>query len=347
MYKKWLFPTLHGLVWTLIAVSGVRDFLERGNDYEAAWVRLSGHGAWTCGIAMVVGMQLVLMTGFYIAYGWIGPSLFPRPRYIRALAALVAACVAMVLVRAIVEFGILGPWLRWDNYFGRRVGVWWYTQNCILFSFDYVLFGVVAYFTVRAGRANQERTQAELSFLKSQVNPHFLFNTINDIYALVYQKSDEAPGALLKLSGLLRYMLYEDGREKVSLEKELAYLEDYLDLQRIGSGGRTYIDFRVEGDVPALRIAPLLLIPFAENIVKHGVIDDPSRPARLHVSAHPGRFRLSAVNAVRPRQKDKTGGIGLSNVRRRLELLYPGMHSFEVSESRGEFACILDLKLHP
>lgn len=346
MYKRWLFPALHGLIWALIAVSAVRDFLEHRNVYEEAWVRLSGHSALTCAMAMAIGLQLVSMTGLYIAYGWVGPALFPRPRYVRALLTLAGACAGMVLVRALVEFVILGPWLHWDNYFGRRVGVWWYVQNCILFSFDYVLFGLVAYFVVRAGRVSQERTRAELSLLKSQVNPHFLFNTINDIYALVYQKSDEAPEALLKLSGLLRYMLYEDGREKVSLEKELTYLQDYLDLQRIGSKQRTFIDFRVEGDARMFQIAPLLLIPFAENIVKHGVIDDPLRPARLHVEASGGRFRLHAVNAVRPQQKDGTGGIGLSNVRRRLELLYPGRHSFEVKESPGEFDCVLDLKLH-
>src|SRR6202000_774092 len=162
----------------------------------------------------------------------------------------------------------------------------------------------------------------------------------------VYQKSEEAPEALLKLSGLLRYMLYEDGRDKVSLEKELDYLTDYLDLQRIGSKQRTYIDFSVTGYMGQLRIAPLLLIPFAENIVKHGVIDDPSRPARLHVEAGEGRFRLNAVNRGKPQEKDMTGGIGLNNVRRRLELLYPGRYTFEVKERKGEFACVLDLKLN-
>lgn len=264
----------------------------------------------------------------------------------RALVWLACACAAMVATRYVAEFWVMRPLLHFENYFGRPVDPWWYITNCVEYSYNYILFGLILYFVVRSGRANQERASAELAFLKTQVNPHFLFNTINDIYALVYQKSEDAPEALLKLSGLLRYMLYEDGRERVSLEKELAYVTDYLDLQRIGSKQRTYIDFQVQGDTARLRIAPLLLIPFAENIVKHGVIDNPDCPASLHVEAGEGRFRLSATNLVKMQQKDKAGGIGLSNVRRRLELLYPGLHTFRVTEQDGQFECLLDLTLN-
>jgi hypothetical protein len=332
----------------ILAVSGVSDFMERygTNQYEVAWVKGSGHTPFVCGLSMVLGFQAVSMAAFYTGYAWTAPALFPRRKYGQAVLSLAGVCLAMVATRYVVEFWILKPLVRWDNYFGRPINLWWYSKNCVGFTYNYALFGIIVYFIVRAGRVQQERVSAELAFLKSQVNPHFLFNTINDIYALVYQKSEEAPESLLKLSGLLRYMLYEDGRENVSLERELAYLKDYLDLQRIGAKQHMYIDFHVEGDTDRLRIAPLLLIPFAENIVKHGVIDNPDNPARLCVDTRDGHFHLSATNGIKMQQKDKAGGIGLNNVRRRLELLYPGRHTFRVTENGSAFECLLDLTLN-
>jgi hypothetical protein len=348
MNKKWRYPALHLLGWTIMAANGYRDFMGLSDQpYYVAWIQASGFPLGVCALVHTLGYQLVLMTGFYMAYGVAGPLLYPRPRYLLALGALMGACVGMVGVRYVVEFGVLKPVFHYDNYFGHPHDLWWYASNCIGFSYDYVLFGLLLYFVVGTARARQERTNAELAFLKSQVNPHFLFNTINDIYALVYQKSEDAPEALLTLSGLLRYMLYEDGREKVALDKELAYLQDYLHLQRIGSKQRTFIDVSVTGDTSRWQIPPLLLIPFAENIIKHGVTDDPLHPARLEVDSRDGRFRLTAVNRVQPREKDKGTGIGLRNVRRRLELLYPGIHRFQVVEEAGEFHCLLDLTLHP
>lgn len=348
MNKKWIYPGLHILGWLIMAVSGVRDFMEgyATNAYEVAWIKSSGYSPFFCGLSITLGFQAVSMVAFYTGYAWTAPALFPRRRYGWAILSVLGVCLAMVATRYIAEFWILGPLVRWDNYFGRPINLWWYTTNCVGYTYKYSLFGIILYFIVRSGRVQQERVSAELAFLKSQVNPHFLFNTINDIYALVYQKSEEAPEALLKLSGLLRYMLYEDGRENVSLARELAYLKDYLDLQRIGSKQRMYIDFQVEGDTERLRIAPLLLIPFAENIVKHGIIDNPDSPASLRVETRDGQFHLSATNRVRTQQKDKAGGIGLSNVRRRLELLYPGLHTFRVTEDGGAFECMLDLTLH-
>jgi two-component system, LytTR family, sensor kinase len=347
MSKKWVFPALHILVWSLLVINKVRDFMQDypSIPYDRAWVAASGWSPLACAIILNFAYLLVSIAGFYTAYAWTGPSLFPRRRYGRALLSILGVCTAMVITRYIMEFRLLRPVLHFENYFGRPVEPWTYIKNCVSYSFNYALFGVIVYFLRRSGRAQQERVKAELAFLKSQVNPHFLFNTINDIYALAYQKSDQTPEALLKLSGILRYSLYEDGLERVSLARELAYLTDYLDLQRIGSKQRTYIDFQVEGEPDRLQIAPLLLIPFAENIVKHGIIDDPATPASLHIRARNGHFELSAINRVKAQLKDSAGGIGLSNVRRRLELLYPGLHSFRVSEQEGIFECTLALTL--
>lgn len=347
MNKKWLTPALHVLAWSLLLASDLREFMFTGtlSPFAVAWVKASGLPAPVAELLRALGYQIVSMVAFYTAYAWIAPSLFPRRRYGRACLAVLGVLAVMVATRAVMEFGILRPLLHYENYFGRPVDPWWYITNCIGYSYTYCLFGIILYFFLYSGKVQREKAEAELAFLRSQVNPHFLFNTINDIYSLVYRQQKEAPEALLKLSGILRYALYEENRDRVSLEKELAYLRDYLDLQRIGANQQLYIDFRVEGDTASLHIAPLLLIPFAENIVKHGVVDDPDHPASLHVRADAGRFYLSAMNRVRTQQKDAAGGIGLHNVRRRLELLYPGSHTFQVIEEKEEFRCILNLAL--
>jgi hypothetical protein len=347
MNKKWLVPGVHMLAWALLAVSDVRDFMTTFQErpYDVKWIRASGLPPLAAAFVKECGYQFVLMVAFYGAYIWIGPSLFPRRRYGRALLSVIAVLSIMVATRAVVEFWVLRPLLHFENYFGHPLDLWWYTTNCIGYSYNYCLFGIILFFFIRSGRIQREKAEAELAFLRSQVNPHFLFNTINDIYSLVYRQRAEAPEALLKLSGILRYMLYEESRHPVSLEKELTYLRDYLDLQRIGANQQLYIDLRVEGDMSSLHIAPLLLIPFVENMVKHGVVNDPDHPATLHVRAEEGRFHLSAINRLKPQQKDTTGGIGLHNVRRRLELLYPGTHTFQVTEWNNEFHCVLNLSL--
>jgi len=346
--KKWLSPALHVLAWLVLWISGIRDWMGvyTNRPFDVAWIKAIGWPPLAAIAVRNLGYQCISMVAFYTAFAWTAPLLFPRRRYVRALLSLLGVFAAMVATRAVMEFWIVRPVLHFENYFGKPIDPWWYITNCISYSFNYCLYGIILFFLTRSGRAKQQKAEAELAFLRSQINPHFLFNTINDIYSLVYRQQKEAPEALLKLSGILRYALYEENRDSVSLDKELAYLRDYLDLVSIGSNHRTFIDFHIEGDTDSLSIAPLLLIPFAENMVRHGVVDDPAYPASLHIRTEKGRFQLHAVNHIRQRQKDPVGGIGLRNVRRRLELMYPGLHSFEVTEKEGQFRCDLNLTLN-
>jgi two-component system, LytTR family, sensor kinase len=346
--KKWLYPGLHVLGWMLMAINRIQDFMGsyKGRPVDIAWIKASGWPPLAGVIVQTLAYQAISMVAFYTAYAWTAPALFPRRRYGPALLSLLGVFAAMVTTRYVMEFWVIRPLLHFENYFGRPIDPWWYITNCIGYSFNYCLFGVILYFLIHSGKIQQEKAEAELAFLRSQINPHFLFNTINDIYSLVYRQHKDAPEALLKLSGILRYALYEENRNNVSLEKELTYLQDYLDLVAIGSNHHTYIDFQVDGSPIAKSIAPLLLIPFAENMVRHGVIDDPTNSASLLIRIRDNSFHLLAVNHIRHHNKDAVGGIGLPNVRRRLELLYPGQHSFEVMQQEGRFRCVLTLTLN-
>ncbi len=223
--KKWLYPGLHLLGWMLLLISGVQSFMAgyKANIYQVAWIKACGWPPLAAATVMTLTYQTISMVAFYGAYTWTAPFLFPRRRYGRALVSLAAVFAAMVVTRYVMEFWFLQPVLHFENYFGRPVDPRWYITNCISYSYEYCLFGIILFFLTHAGKIQQERAEAELAFLRSQINPHFLFNTINDIYSLVYRQHKDAPDALLKLSGILRYALYEENRDSVSLEKELTY----------------------------------------------------------------------------------------------------------------------------
>ncbi len=201
-------------------------------------------------------------------------------------------------------------------------------------------------------QAENETMQSELRFLKSQINPHFLFNTLNSLYALTLKKSDKAPDIVIKLSEMMRYMLYECNEPKVPLRKEINYLRNYLDLERLRQREGIDISLEVDGSVVDQQIAPLLLIPFLENSFKHGInaaIKGGFVHATLHVKPKSIHFDLENTKGnVLPRAPDSarpSGGIGLVNVRRRLQLLYPDCHKLEIRETPGTYAIHLHLQL--
>jgi LytS/YehU family sensor histidine kinase len=199
-----------------------------------------------------------------------------------------------------------------------------------------------------------ERNAAELAFLKSQVNPHFLFNTLNNIYSLAYTKSDAAPGAILKLSELMRYMLYDSNGQghsstagpfgRVSLGKEVAYLKNFVELEKLRVVNAN-VEFNIEGNVDLFRIEPLLLVSFVENAFKHGDLSDPAHPLIIELSVRTGKLRFDTLNKKAKRQTDSVGGIGLINVRRRLELLYPKQHTLHITDESTSYASSLELTL--
>jgi len=190
-----------------------------------------------------------------------------------------------------------------------------------------------------------QRLSAELAFLKSQINPHFLFNSLNSIYSLAYQKSDTTPEAILKLSEIMRYMLYECNDNKVDLTKELQYLQNFIDLQKIRFGNKAYIDFKIEGKVTNQKIVPLLLIAFIENAFKHGVANDTLSPIRLLITLDDVHLHFYIQNKKHNNNRDSSGGIGLNNVKRRLDLLYPGKYNLDIRDEIDTYTCELSLIL--
>jgi hypothetical protein len=177
-----------------------------------------------------------------------------------------------------------------------------------------------------------EKQAGELALLRSQVNPHFLFNTLNNIYSLVYKKSDDAPQAVMKMSSIMRYMLYDATSDHVPLEKEVEYLKSYIELEKLRVRHQDFVEIKITGETEGRTIAPMLLIPFVENAFKHGSKSAGSPGIWVTLDILPHEIRFSVTNFIRQNSSittDPVKGIGLTNVRRRLNLLYPGNFQLE------------------
>lgn len=196
----------------------------------------------------------------------------------------------------------------------------------------------------------KQTLQSELNFLKSQINPHFLFNTLNSLYALTLKKSDLAPEIVLKLSEMMRYMLYECNEKTVFLTKEIQYIQNYLDLEKLRHGTKMEISFKVLGDVENKKIAPLLLMPFIENAFKHGINSQVSHGfVTIELVVQGIDLYIRVENSKSPSvpriSEKKSGGIGLTNVKRRLNILYPDLFTLEINESPITYEIELNLSL--
>lgn len=181
-----------------------------------------------------------------------------------------------------------------------------------------------------------EKLSAELLFLKSQINPHFFFNTLNSIYYLAQTKSDLSPVAILKLSEIMRYIIYEAVREKVQLKKELDYIQNYIDLQRLRLNENMNVEYIVNSSNENLLIGPMLLIPFVENAFKHGIDFAQNSTITIIATTEDTKLTFSVANpkVQQNRVNLVSSGVGLLNVKKRLDLLYPNNYYLNITEGR-------------
>lgn len=193
-----------------------------------------------------------------------------------------------------------------------------------------------------------QRLNAELAFLKSQVNPHFFFNTLNAIYLLAHKKSDQTEHVVVKLSEIMRYMIYDSNAAEVSLSRELNYLKDYIDLQRLRLSKKVDVQFLVSGNADGLLIAPMMLIPFVENVFKHGVSYAGETFIHLEIAIENNSLSFSTRNRifVRKDEPEQSSGVGLVNVQKRLLLLYPDRHNLTIKTDNDEFVVNLKIDLN-
>lgn len=267
-------------------------------------------------------------------------------------------CGLLILAALIITpFKVLAFYFKFSGYPQTQAELLqnmnWYFLVTFFIAGSSTIFKIIADWArhLREKQELQTQTmQSELRFLKSQINPHFLFNTLNNLYALTLKKSDKAPEIVIKLSEMMRYMLYECNEKQVLLSKEVHYIRNYLDLERLRQGKNVEINFEVEGDVADQKIAPLMFIPFLENSFKHGLSNQISTGfvnIRLRAEGKKVHFFIENSKPDTPPRQDsrRSGGIGLVNIHRRLNLLYPNQYELEIEDSPRSYAVNLKLDL--
>jgi LytS/YehU family sensor histidine kinase len=286
---------------------------------------------------------------FYLNYLYLIPRFLDKKLYKKYTLALIVS----IVVFALGKYGLAHFFKGYELVeHGKQISFGTFMLGSginnifYLFLSSALKFAVDWFLNERVQRdLENQRLTAELAFLKSQINPHFLFNSLNSIYSLAYQKSDTTPEAILKLSEIMRYMLYESNDNKVDLAKELQYLQNYIDLQKIRFGNKAFVDFKITGEVGNQKIVPLLLIAFIENAFKHGVANDPSSPICLRINLDGTHLHFFMENKKHMMNRDNEGGIGLNNVKRRLDLLYSGKYKLTIQDEPTLYTCELSLVL--
>jgi sensor histidine kinase YesM len=191
---------------------------------------------------------------------------------------------------------------------------------------------------------HQTNLKTELEQLKSQVNPHFLFNTLNNLLVLTKTDPEKATQVLLGLSDLLRYQLYDSAKEKILLSKDIEFIHNLLSLEKIRKNDFEYL-IETKGNPEGVTLSPFLFIPFVENAIKHGASTVGHSFLRLSFIIGNGRLNFTSENSIPPVKKKSIGGLGLGNVKRRLELLYPGSHQLDISDDSQTYTVNLSIPI--
>ena len=328
--SRWL---LHLVFWILFNLVYLLLILQVMPPEQAA-IRMA--------YASVLSLTLAYINWFYLI-----PRLFYEKKYISYFLITILIIFCFSWIRVWIEDQTMNILPQMRQLPAIRYAF-------ILFSFLIIwilssLFRLLEDFLVSQRNEAALKTgklETELKLLKAQINPHFLFNTLNNIYSLVYLQSDQAAPMLLKLSGILRYMLYEADTTRVSITREIEYLKDAVDLHLLNPADHDKVKIDIVNEAPDLMIEPLLFINFLENSFKHGSLAMPDGYIHLCLTVKSDLVDFSLENSRIPGESNEMNkGIGLNNIRQRLQLLYPGRHVLDLQTTEHSFNIRMILKI--
>lgn len=344
----------HSIIWTFFILTSLIQFYESpftiNNDFYVQWL---------------TGIIL-----FYLNYFYLVPILLLEKKYWHYFVFVFALIVLFMIIRInyfIPDFKHIKPRNMLPPpedikimHKGPRIRSIMSTRQPWFFkiapSLFYILIITISaiirtlteYYNNQQNKliAETHRTNTELIYLRKQTNPHFLFNSLNSIYSLSHKKSDLVPDAIVTLSELMRYMLYETDNKTVALEKEINYIQNYIELQKLRLNDIEDIVINVHGDTRNKFIEPLLLISFVENAFKYGTDYKGAAHVKIKIFIHENSLDFWIENTIEDYTKDpENSGIGLVNIRNRLDLLYPNAHQLDITHDNQYYRVHLNLKL--
>ncbi|MFZ6666105.1 sensor histidine kinase [Peijinzhouia sedimentorum] len=286
-------------------------------------------------------LTLLLSMVVYINHGKLVPRFFSKNRYIIwALSYTISCILAALLFMGLLE--VFDVDVRNSRHFGIHLAFF------VILSFLMLIGKFILEYFMNYVQWENKATQldSEVKLLRAQVNPHFLFNSLNSIYSLALEKDDRAPEITMKLSQIMRYMVDRAHEDKILLKEEVNYLRDYLDLEKLRTGDKAEISFEVNGETDFKMVEPLLLIPFVENAFKHGINTLKSGGVvRINLECKAKQITFTCINNFNSSIKKESTGTGINNVRKRLERLYPGRYDLFINKEDAQFKVVLNLYL--
>ncbi|HYF70122.1 MAG TPA: histidine kinase [Ohtaekwangia sp.] len=305
---------------------------------------------WGHALGMMVFHLVCTLLIAYLNYFYFLPRFLHRRKLLLYLIEFGIPFAGIVYLRVYVQRHFVHEPEFLERYFNSP---WFVFQLSAITLFIVIFIGLLRFvgdwfeFEAAKKEVENEKLTAELNFLKAQINPHFLFNTLNNLYYLAYTKSDNTTEVISKLSHVMRYMIYDASHSQVLLSKEVEYMEDYISLERLRLNNKIPITFTVKGDTVSVSVAPLILITFLENAFKHGIPTN-SAEAWINISIEVRDeiciYRVENSKLKGPNQHEKSG-IGLINVKRRLELSYPGRYTLDIQDMTDRYSIELNLSL--
>jgi two-component system sensor histidine kinase AlgZ len=287
----------------------------------------------------------------YTHYFFILPNLFRDKKPVPYIVKLVLLLLPVITARILTENQVFPQLMANENYFknlslARLISTTWDTLAFLIFT-GMIRF-TVDWFDLenKKRQLENEKLVAELNYLKAQINPHFLFNTLHNLNYLVYSGSSRATDVIIRLSNIMRYMIYDANKEKVLLKKEIAYMNDYIHLESIRLNQTFRITFNCHGESDSAEIAPLIMLTFLENAFKHGVSDQEQNcwiEVKLNVQGQMIYYEVSNKKITHTGNKNLKSGFGLNNVIKRLELSYPDKHKLEIHDEPDFYKVMLTL----
>ena len=280
------------------------------------------------------------------------PKLLYKRKYLQFIFAFTLSAIPFILLTQVIHYYIYVPLMHPEYAYAKSFWEFGYFYYIVATYGIVVLAAAIKltkrWFEVKDRQAELENQnlKSELAMLKLQISPHFLFNTLNNVDSLMYSDKEKASEVIVRLSDIMRYMLYESQHGKVPLSKEIEYLNNLIELHSLRLTKPGFIELTIKGEIAGKMISPLLFIPFVENAIKHGAKNVEVPGIQMDLVVDDSHLIFRVVNAVdKEAVKDADGGIGLNNVKRRLELLYPGSHELIVKESAKDFFIELVLDL--
>ncbi|GAA3954960.1 histidine kinase [Pedobacter ginsengiterrae] len=327
---------IHLLCWVLILTYQYSGYLIESASFVS--------------IALGVSMTIIQIVEFYICYLWVYPKYLKKGKIPQLVLGVIFALGVFIALRFLIEEILYLKWFNFHNYSDQTTTISYIIDN-IYYGISYITISAAVYSVqqnfkteIANRKLKDEVVKSELAFLKSQINPHFLYNTLNYVYSLAIPISDKLANAILRLSDLMRYTLNESPDGRVSLVKEVEYLESYIELFKMRFEPNFFVDFNAEGIVEQ-KVAALVLIPFVENAFKHGVLNDEKHPVRIKLKVNGKRLSFEVSNKISHAQKDHSSGVGLVNIHRRLDLIYPDQHELLISNNGNTYKTTLIINL--